>query len=70
MSIGNAHSVMSTYDKLIRLLMNTSILTAEQRAELMRIRLLSKSASGTSKNKSFINNCYTQYYEKNIQLDQ
>jgi hypothetical protein len=61
-SLGNAHTVMSTHDKLIKLVMNSSILSVEHRTELTRIRSLTRSAWITSKNRAFINDCYTKYY--------
>lgn len=68
-SLGDSFNRMSANDKLIRLLMNSSILSTEQRTELTRIRSLTKSACGTKKNSEYINNCYKEHYEKNISLD-
>lgn len=63
MSIGKTHQVMSVNDKLIKLVMKSSILSAEDCAELKRIRALTRKA--WNYHKDYINNCYTKYYENN-----
>lgn len=63
-SIGNTHQVMSVNDKLVKLLMKTSILSPEEATELRRIRALTRKA--WNYHKDFINNTYTKHYEKNI----
>ena len=62
MSIGNSLNVMSIHDKLVKMLMKTSILTSEEATELRRIRTLTRKA--WSYHKDFINSTYEKYYEK------
>ena len=62
--IGKTFITMSVPDKLLRLLSKPSILKPDQLAELLRIRALTKKA--WFYHKKYINECYKEYYEKNI----